>query len=481
MYPFTRRRLGPLALICCALAAAAPPRITRAQTNPAAETPSLERLREDFAVRFLEPEPHMALARYFRDHGDPVAAFNVLEIARRGRFPQEVFDPAFKTHFLGEKPFDNGKEAEAKLLAQLAREPGSTDALFALADIYISREDWPKAKEYLSKLIAREPGEFAHTKALAEVLSEEQNEPEARRVLSEWANAHPERPESYLVRVEQIPEAETGKMKALLGEAAAKFPKEAGFPFYLAGVYLREDNLKGAERLYLKAAELDPNSSFIQTWVGRFFFKAKPDDGRALEHYLKAYLLDPHAYETEYVESRIPKLLFRTAEARLDEQLKLGVPLTKLAEDPNHYVAALAVKKMEEAWKPAYTQALVGLLRHPDVFVRWYAVLALKEKVDASFDPTLRALLQDEDLIVRGLAAYIAVRRWKAASFPVMRQMLREEAQLLRFDAASALLLDGGPAGRQIAFEHLAHEPHPRLREVIEEAKKRGAQPEQEP
>jgi hypothetical protein len=135
---------------------------------------------------------------------------------------------------------------------------------------------------------------------------------------------------------------------------------------------------------------------------------------------------------------------------------------------------------MEKAWKPMYLKTVVGLLGHADVFVRWNATQVLKEKADASFDPTLRALLQDKDLIVRGLAAYVAVSRWKGASFDLMRQMLREEAQILRFDAVSALLLEGGAAGRQIAFEHLAREPHPRLREVIEAAKKAG-QPQRKP
>ena len=469
MHVSTRRGLQALALLCCCLAATA-----RAQTPSPQPTPSLESLRRDLAVRFLEPEPHMALAKYFRDTGDPAAAFTVLETARRGRFPEEVFNRAFKTHFLGEKPFANDKEAEAKLLAQLAREPDSKAALFGLADIYVSREDWPKAKQYLSKLIAREPDDFGHVQALAEVYHRENNEPEAEKLLREWARAHPSTPESYHIRAGEIPEAETARMKALLAEAAAKFPKDPGFPFYLAGMYLREGNLKEAERLFELAAELAPDSSEIQAWVGRFFFKAMPDDRRALEHYLKAYLLDPHAYETEYVESRIPQLLWRTAEARLNEQRKLGVPLQKLAEDANHYVAALALEEMSKSWQPTYTQTLVALLRHPDVVVRWQATQVLKEKVDASFDPTLRALLQDQDLIVRGLAAYIAVRRWKAASFDLMRQMLREEAQILRFDAASALLMEGGPAGRQIVFEHLPRETSPRLREVIEAAKQDG-------
>jgi tetratricopeptide (TPR) repeat protein len=476
----TRRRLRPLALLCLSFAAVALPHAARAQTPAPTPAASLERLREDFAMRFLEPEPHMALARYFRDTGDPVAAFNVLEIARRGRFPEEVFDEAFKTHFLGEKPFANDTEAEAKLLAQLAREPDSNEVLFNLADIYISREDWPKAKQYLLKLIARAPDDFAYTEALARVFSEEHDEQESQRILRAWASAHPGTAESYRIRVEEIPEAETDRRKALLAEAAAKFPGDPSFSFYLAGIHLRENNLKEAERLYVRAAELSPDSAFIQTWVGRFFFKAMPDDRRALEHYLKAYLLDPHAYETEYVESRIPKLLWRMAEARMDEQRKLGVPLSKLLEDPNHFVVIIALSEMAKAWKPDYQKTLVELMAHRDVGVRWTATQLLKEKADASFDPTLRALLQDKDLIRRGLAAYIAVHRWKAASFDLMRQMLREEAQILRFDAASALLMEGGPAGRKIAFDHAAREPHPRLREVIEAAKKAGP-PEQEP
>lgn len=476
----TCRELKTLALLFCSIVMAALPHAAYAQTTAPQPSTSLESLRADFAMHFLEPEPHMALAKYFRDSGDSVAAFDILETARRGRFPEEVFNQAFKTHFLGEKPFANDKEAEAKLLAQLARAPDSTAVLFGLADIYISREDWPKAKQYLRKLIAREPGDFDHVEALAEVYRREGDTQQAELLAREWARAHPETAEGYRIRIGEIPETETGRAKSLLAEAAAKFPKEPGFPFYLAGIYLRENNLKEAERLYVRAAELAPGSSEIQAWVGRFFFKAMPDDRRALEHYLRAYLLDPHAYESEYVESRIPKLLWRTADARLKEQLKLGVPLSKLVEDPNHYLAILAMAEMVKAWKPVYTKPLVGLLSHADVMVRWQATQVLKEKVDASFDPTLRTLLQDKDLIVRGLAAYIAVHRWKAASFDLMRQMLREEAQLLRFDAVSALLMEGGPAGRKIVFDHLSHEPHPRLREVIEAARKAGP-PEQEP
>lgn len=466
-----RPAVSLLSLLCWSLAAALTCAAQAPQAAPARQDKPLEQLREEYALRYFEPEAHMALARHFRDAGRPLLAYNLLESARRGRFEQEVFDRAFETHFLGKRPFSNDKEAEAKLLARLAREPDAPDVLFGLADIYISREEYARARPYLVRLVAVEPNQFDHVRVLARVYSHEGNEAEAERVAREWVRAHPGTPESYRVRAADVSEKEPEKAKALLAEAAAKFPADGYFPFYLAGIYLNEKNLKEAERLYVKAAELSPDSSEVQTWVGRFFFKARPDDRRALEHYLRAYLLDPHAYETEYVESRIPTLAGRLAEARLRELLKGGATLTAAVEDPDPYVVMAALDEMGQAWKPAYTQTLVNLMAHDDGGVRWKATELLKARADATFDKTLRALLQDRDLRRRGLAAYLAVHRWKGASFDLMRQMLREEAQLLRFDAVSALLLEGGPEGQRVAFEHAAREPHPWLKQLIEKAK----------
>ena len=460
-----RPALKLLALLCWSLAAAPPCAAQAPQPKP------LERLREEYAARYFEPEAHMALARHLRDAGRPLVAFNLLEGARRSRFEREVFDRAFETHFLGKKPFSNDEEAEAKLLARLAREPDSPEVLFGLADIHISREEYEKGRQYLARLIALEPDEFEHVRALARVYSHEGKEAEAERVAREWVRKHPGAPESYGLRAADLVEKEPNKAKALLAEAAAKFPSDGSFPFLLAGIHLNENNLKEAERLYLKAAELSPDSAQVQTWVGRFFFKAKPDDRRALEHYLRAYLLDPHAYETEHVESRIPTLAGRMAEARVRDLLRGGATPADVAGDPDPYVVLRALDAMGMEWRPAYTQTLVGLMAHDDGGVRWAATELLKARADASFDPTLRELLRDKDLRRRGLAAYLAVHRWKAESFDLMRQMLREEAQLLRFDAASALLIEGGPEGRRIAFEHAAREPHPWLKKVLETAK----------
>jgi hypothetical protein len=66
------------------------------------------------------------------------------------------------------------------------------------------------------------------------------------------------------------------------------------------------------------------------------------------------------------------------------------------------------------------------------------------------------------------LAAYLAVHLWKQESFAFMRKMLREESQLLRFDALSALIIEGGFEGRRIVVEHRAGENNPTLQRMID-------------
>src|SRR5687768_11869370 len=78
--------------------------------------PELVRLRHQWAMRYLEPGPHMELARYFRQKGNPIQAFYILENARRHRFDQKVFDAAFLKYFGGFAPLDNSKAAEDKYL-----------------------------------------------------------------------------------------------------------------------------------------------------------------------------------------------------------------------------------------------------------------------------------------------------------------------------------------------------------------------------
>lgn len=434
------------------------------------QNPTISELRAEYANRFLEPAAHMALAKYFRDKGNRLQAFYILETARRNRFTEDEFNKAFALAFRGSNPPDYSQAAEVSLLNAHASAPNKVETIVKLANLYISREDWAKAKQFISKAIRLQPEEFENTDALAEVFRREGKPEESDRLLREYSHKYPETLNGYRLRIAEVSEKDPAKAKLLLLEAIKKFPQEGDFVFELGSIQQREGKLQEAEEHFVRAAEMSPDSVNIQAWVGRFFYKVKKDDRRALDYYLNAYLLDPDAYETEYVESRIPKINALLAKTDYEQQRKNGVPLTKILEDPNPGMVYVALEEMSAKWDPAYLKLLLDLMGHDDGGVRWYATQMIKEKADRSFDETLRTLLNDKDLRKRGLASYIAVSLWKQESFGVMRRMLKEESQLLRFDAVSALILQGGPDGRAIAIEHLPREPHPTLRKLIESA-----------
>ncbi|MFL6228726.1 MAG: hypothetical protein ACJ741_08105 [Pyrinomonadaceae bacterium] len=323
------------------------PTLTINRSSPNA---SIERLRADLAMRFMEPAPHMALARYFRDRGDRLEAFYVLETARRTRFEQAEFNRAFAAEFGG-----------------------------------------------------------------ADVAS-----------------------------------------------------REAEAAFDLGAAEQKAGRLDEAEASFVKAAALAPQSSGIQAWVGRFFYKVRNDERRALDYYLNAYLVSPDAYETEFAESRISRINDELAGAEFARKLKGGVPLSKIVEDPNPLVVIYALEHMAQQWRPAYLPVVLNLLGHDDDSVRGMATEALKKNVNRSFDATLGALLNDADLRKRGLALYIAAHLWGTESFPALRAALGEQSQLLRFDALSTLFMDGGAAGRPLIIEHLPRETNPRLKKMIQ-------------
>ena len=78
---------------------------------------SLRMLRVEQARRFFEAEPHMRLARELCDRGERLAAFYLLEDARRRLVEPGAFREGFARFFLGEPPFDNGPEREKALRA----------------------------------------------------------------------------------------------------------------------------------------------------------------------------------------------------------------------------------------------------------------------------------------------------------------------------------------------------------------------------
>jgi Flp pilus assembly protein TadD len=430
---------------------------------------SLAELQRAYAMRYLEPEPHMALAKYYFEHGNRIEAFWVVEAARRGRFEEKIFDPAFYRAFDG---FDNSEAAKARLLAEYKRNPDSIETIDALADIYISRNDWPNAKRYLFAAIQKKPDDYRFISGLAMILESEGKPQEAEQVNKDYLKKFPNTAEGYAIRAERVAQTNPVEAKTILTEAVAKFPEDGQLLFKLGAAYQTEDQQK-AEQAFVKAAEVAPKSELIQTWVGRFFFKVKSDNRRALEYYLNAYFLNPHAYETEFVESRIRKITGLLAMEKFAEQNRARVPLVDRLNDTNSFVVSFALEQMAKEWLPAYVDPVTKLMGHDDPGVRWNATQVLKLKVDSSFDGQLKALLKDDDLRKRGLAAYIAVYRWKNDSLEIMKGLLSHDAQLVRYDAISALMIDGGAVGRRVVLAHASNEPNATLKKLIESPKTR--------
>ena len=310
-------------------------------------------LRRQFAVNYLNPEAHFALARYFIEKDDKLQAFYIMEYARRYRFPEEKFDAAF-VKFFG----DNSPEPDDK-----------------------AKQAFKKAYEFL-----------------------EQNK------------------------------------------------------------------LAEAERSFVAAANLAPKSAFIQAWVGRFFLKAKKDDAQALKYYYNAYFLDPHAYDTEFAESRITNIEIDAAALRFAELVKSGKPLPALSADANPLIAGRALEQMAKQWKKEYLKPVWKSLENDDSGVRWLALETLMKNAGAESDALIAELANSADLRTRAFTAYALVEFQKEKSFERLKKMLSDKAELIRFDAVSALVLKGGPPGLEVVRAHRKSEPNPFLQELIDQA-----------
>ena len=322
--------------------------------------PKLSALRKQFAVKYLHPEAHFALAQYYLDKNDKLQAYLIIEYARRYRFSEKDFDPAF-VKFFG----DNSAEPDEK--AKNLFETG-----------------------------------FALLKA------EKENE------------------------------------------------------------VLTADKKNQAEKLIVEAAKLAPKSAFIQSWTGRFFYRVKSDDARALNYYYNAYFLDPHAYDTEYAEARIRKIALPIADAKFAEMLKSGKSLAEISTDANALIVENAIGEMGKNWKKEYIKPLLDCMSNDDSVARWSAFSVLVKNADATFDEMLTALTTDADFRKRGLAAYALIARRKEKSFDTLKKMLTDKAELIRFDALSALALQGGTAEFEILKAHRKVETNATLQQMID-------------
>ncbi len=312
--------------------------------------PKLVELRRQFAVNYLKPEAHFALADYYIEKGEKLQAFYILEYARRYRFSREDFDTAFVKHF-----GDNSAEPDDK-----------------------AKTAFEKAYELL-----------------------------------------------------------------------------------------KQNKLDEAENSFITAANLAPKNALIQTWVGRFFYKAKPDNEQALKYYYNAYFLYPHAYETEYVEWRIRHISSDDADAKFAELIKSGKSSAEISTDANPLLVMRAIEQMDKQWKKEYVKLLLEAMNNDDSIVRWTAFSTLFKHEKTSAEELITQLSADKDLRKQGLAAYAIIEFRKEKGFDVLKKMLTSNAELIRFDALSTLALQGGQAGLEILRQHQKNETSPILKELI--------------
>src|SRR5215471_9011641 len=152
---------------------------------------ALAAARREYALHFFSVDAHVNLAKQQYDHGDRLQAFYTLETARREHFEQEEFTKSFRRIFLKDD-FDNSPQAEAALQAKVNSSPNDFDALTKLADIYISREEWPRAIPLLESASKLRPENYSPVAALGQVYERMGKNEQSTAVFVDWSKAHPD-------------------------------------------------------------------------------------------------------------------------------------------------------------------------------------------------------------------------------------------------------------------------------------------------
>ena len=138
---------------------------------------------------------------------------------------------------------------------------------------------------------------------------------------------------------------------------------------------------------------------------------------------------------------------------------------------------SVILRSAEEKWTATSAATVIKIMGSEDEANRGMAMTLLAEHRDANVEKEVAQMLDDPDLRKRGMAGYLAVKWQKEKALPVMKKWLEDPAELARFDAISALIESGGPAGRKIVEEYAGSgkEPCPQIRRTMAGALKQKA------
>ena len=170
-------------------------------SNAQQTDPELIRLRQEFSTHFFEPGSHMKLAKYFREKGNALQAFYILETARRYRFDQKTFDAAFLLHFGGFAPLDNSTAEEAKYVQLLKASPKDAEIANHLADIYISRGDYTRGEPFLRSAYDNDRLDYRKLLSLEELYRRLETPEKSEKIISDFIARYPDSVGGYYFRL----------------------------------------------------------------------------------------------------------------------------------------------------------------------------------------------------------------------------------------------------------------------------------------
>jgi len=285
---------------------------------------------------------------------------------------------------------------------------------------------------------------------------------DSEKELNDFLDQNQDTPAAFLIRVTPLLRERPEEAKRQLEAGVEKWPHVGELYFQLGVLAQDRNDLERAEALFVKSARVAVDSVHVQAWVGRFFLKLRENDEKALDYYLAAYFLDPHAYETEYVEQRIRNISWRISGNVVEQS---GVGAMELLQHDNPAVVARVVDMQGESLD---LEAIIELMRHDDRSIRWRAMMMLKDKEGKVSESKIKDLLGDDDFRVRGLAAHLWVKRKGDGGFKDLEPFLGSEVQLLQYHAVAAVLEEGGESGKSY-LERMPKEMfHARVQELIE-------------
>ena len=418
---------------------------------------ALAGLRTEQARHFFSADAHLALAKGLLERGDGIRAFFVSENARRSLFEAEEFAKAHRKVFRKPDPFDNRPEAEEQLQEKVKASPKDARLLVDLADIYISRSDWDRARPLLTKAMGLQPDDASIVFALAEIARREEKPDEAENVTARFVAEHPTDPASYRIRIGDLAEKDVAAAAKLADEAVGKHPDAGDLRILRARLAYSRHDEAAAETDFVEGARHSPENAFIQGQAGRFFLKGKKEPEMALPFYLRAYFLDPDFYDGEYAEGRIRSILHRTAEGRV-----AAVPDPRaLLRGADPVAIGLGLEALGRNWDPEAVDDLYRLLEDDDGTLRWLSMKLIAEHAGPSTAERVGSVLNGPDPRARGMGLYVVARVQGEKGLPILRTALKSDLELIRYDALSALLMYGGAEGRAIAQEYVRNGPEP--------------------